>query len=391
MLAFNYIRQITYKYTTKSHLLYIIFERKNKIQEGITLRKQMKAVALITMCAVIMSGCAGKANVEETKKGGAEKAACIFGVGGLGDQSFNDLINDGLKKAKSELNVDYDYAEPSQVSDFELFLRDMASTGDYSVIISVGFDSVDALAKVSKEFPDQQFALIDSSVDAANVANYECKEQEGAFLVGALAGLMLKESGAAGADHIAGFIGAMDTPIINKFYAGYAAGMRYVNPDASVLKDYVAGDNPFGDTATAKEIAISQNGKGAGMIFHAAGGSGLGVFEAAGEYDFLAIGCNSNQNPVDPDHIAASMLKRVDTAAYEIVKAACVDHDLAVGTTVALGLSDEGLDYTLEGSNVEVGEDIVAALEEIKQNVIQGEIVVPSEEGAIEEFLSTHQ
>lgn len=348
------------------------------------MRKRMKAMVLFTMCAAVLSGCAGKEKTEAAVDSGAEKAACIFGVGGLGDQSFNDLIHEGLKKAKSELNVDFDYAEPSQVSDFELFLRDMAQTGDYSVIISVGFDSVDALTKVSEEFPDQKFALIDSSVDAANVANYECKEQEGAFLVGALAGLMLEQTDTAG------FIGAMDTPIINKFYSGYTAGIRYVNPDATVLKDYVSGDNPFGDTATAKEIAISQNGKGAEIVFHAAGGSGLGVFEAAGEYGFLAIGCNSNQNTVDPDHIVASMLKRVDTAAYEIVKASCVDHNLATGTTVALGLSDEGLDYTLEGSNVKVKEEDIAVLEDIKQKVINGELAVPAEEGAIEGFLSSN-
>lgn len=348
------------------------------------MRKRMKAMVLFTMCAAVLSGCAGKEKTETAVDSGAEKAACIFGVGGLGDQSFNDLIHEGLKKAKSELNVDFDYAEPSQVSDFELFLRDMAQTGDYSVIISVGFDSVDALTKVSEEFPDQKFALIDSSVDVANVANYECKEQEGAFLVGALAGLMLEQTDTAG------FIGAMDTPIINKFYSGYTAGIRYVNPDATVLKDYVSGDNPFGDTATAKEIAISQNGKGAEIVFHAAGGSGLGVFEAAGEYGFLAIGCNSNQNTVDPDHIVASMLKRVDTAAYEIVKASCVDHNLATGTTVALGLSDEGLDYTLEGSNVKVKEEDIAVLEDIKQKVINGELAVPAEEGAIEGFLSSN-
>lgn len=354
------------------------------------MRNYIRAMAVLTMSAVILSGCSSKETGGGSASGQSEKAACIFGVGGLGDQSFNDLINEGLKKAKSELNIDYDYAEPSQVSDFELFLRDMATTGEYSVIISVGFDSVDALTKVSKEFPDQQFALIDSSVEAVNVANYECKEQEGAFLVGALAGLMLDQPDAygAGAANTAGFIGAMDTPIINKFYSGYAAGIGYVNPDAAVLKDYVAGDNPFGDTATAKEIAISQNGKGAGIIFHAAGGSGLGLFEAAGEYDFLAIGCNSNQNMSDADHIAASMLKRVDTAAYEIVKAACVDHDLAVGTTVALGLADEGLDYTLEGSNVKVREEDIEALERIKQMVTDGAITVPAEEESIEGFLA---
>lgn len=358
------------------------------------MRNKMKLAALMMAGAVLLSGCGG-GNAESGSDGGetAGKVACIFGVGGLGDQAFNDLTNEGLKKAEEELNIEYDYAEPTQVSDFELFLRDMASTGEYDVIISLGFDSADALTKVSQEFPEQQFALIDSSIESENVANYEGKEQEGSFLVGALAGLMLSQPDVydVGTENIAGFIGAMDTPIINKFYAGYTAGIKYVNPDAEVLKDYVAGDNPFGDTATAKEIAISQSQKGAGIEFHAAGGSGLGMLEASGEYDFLAIGCNTNQNPTDPDHVVASMLKRVDVAAYEIVKAACVDDNLGVNTTVTLGVADEGMDYTLEGSNIEVSQEDIDAVEEIREMIKSGELTVPSEESEIEGFLAENQ
>lgn len=357
--------------------------------------KKMKMMALVMAGALLLGGCGGNGkngggNEKEDSNG---KVACIFGVGGLGDQAFNDLTNEGLKKAEEELNVEYDYAEPTQVSDFELFLRDMATTGEYSVIISLGFDSMDALAKVSQEFPEQQFALIDSTLEEENVASYEGKEQEGAFLVGALAGLMLSQPDKydVGATNAAGFIGAMDTPLINKFYAGYAAGIKYVNPEAEVLRNYVAGDNPFGDTATAKEIAISQNNQGAGIVFHAAGGSGLGMLEAAGEYDFLAIGCNTNQNGTDPDHVAASMLKRVDTAAYEIVKAACIDENLGVNTTVTLGLADEGIDYTLEGSNITVDQEDIDALEQIRKMVVDGEIVVPAAEEEIEQFLQKNK
>ncbi|MEG1505810.1 MAG: BMP family ABC transporter substrate-binding protein, partial [Lachnospiraceae bacterium] len=145
--------------------------------------------------------------------------------------------------------------------------------------------------------------------------------------------------------------------------------------DTKVDIQYVSGDNPFGDTTTAKEIASSQNNKGADIIYHAAGGSGLGVFSAAAESGFYAIGCNSNQNSIDPDHVVASMLKRVDTASYDIVKSMQED-SLKVGEEVVLGLSDDGIGYTLEESNIKVSEDIVAALEEIKTKIIDGEIEV---------------
>lgn len=348
--------------------------------------------------AMLLSGCgstpkaeeetSGKA-VEETSGKGAEetqaktvdkKVGCILGVGGLGDQSFNDLIYEGLEKAKSELGVDFDYAEPTQVSDFEVMMRDMASGGDYEVIICVGFDATDALSKVAPEFTDQQFAFIDGSLEAENVVNYAAKEEEGSFLAGVLAGLMKNnpaEYKVEDNDAI-GFIAALETPILLKWNAGYQAGAQYINPDIVCEADFIAGDNPFGDTTTAKEIAISQKNKGADIIFHAAGGSGLGVFDAAGEYDFYAIGCNSNQNGQDSDHIVASILKRVDTAAYDIAKAACIDDNLAVGTTVALGLSDNGMDITFDNSNVSVRDEDKEIIEKVKQKIVAGEIKVPS-------------
>lgn len=179
-------------------------------------------------------------------------------------------------------------------------------------------------------------------------------------------------------DHKYGFVGALENDIINHFAAGYRAGIEYVDSDADVAIQYVGGDNPFGDTTTAKEIATTQKGKGYDIIFHAAGGSGLGVFAAAQESDFIAIGANSNQNIIDPDHIVASMLKRVDVAAYDIVKAA-LEGDLQVGSEKVLGLEDEGIGYTLDGSNIKVPEDVVEKLEEIKEKIIAGEIQVPVE------------
>lgn len=347
------------------------------------MKKKSVAVglAMVMMASVIFSGC-GNAEKDSKKeaKDSAGKVGCILGVGGLGDQAFNDLIYEGLEKAKEELNIDFDYAEPTQVSEFELMMRDMASSGEYGAIICVGFDQTDALSKVAPEFPDQQFAFIDGTLEAENVVNYAAKEEEGAFLAGALAGLMKKDAAAYGVEDndTIGFIAALETPILLKWNSGYMAGAQYVNPKINCLSDFVAGDNPFGDTTTAKEIAISQKNQGADIIFHAAGGAGLGVFDAAKEYDFYAIGCNSNQNTVNPEHIVASILKRVDTASYDIAKSAIIDKDLAVGTTVSLGLSDEGMDYTLEESKVPVSEEDIQILDEIKQKIVDGEIKVPS-------------
>jgi basic membrane protein A len=345
-----------------------------------------------TSAAPEQSAQASASDAASAPVAGNAKAACILGVGGLGDQSYNDLVYAGMKKAESELGIPFDYAEPKQISEFELIMRDMASSGQYGVIVCVGFDQVDPLTKVAPDFPDQQFALIDGEVAADNVANYTCKEEEGSFLVGALAGLMKKNASAYGIadNNTVGFIAAMEIPLLIKFDAGYQAGAKLVNPDINVLTDYVGGNNPFSDTTTAKEIALTQNSKGADIIYHAAGGSGLGVFQAAKEKNFMAIGVNSNQNILDPDHIVASMLKRVDTAAFEIVKAACVDSNLAVGTTIVLGVKDDGVGYTLDGSNIKVSDADVAVIESLKDKIKDGSLVIPTTVEEVDAFLKAN-
>lgn len=328
----------------------------------------------------------GSSNTESTGENGS--AALVISVSGLGDQGFNDLALRGVKKAEEDLGISYDYAEPQQVTDYELIIRDLASSGEYDVIISNSIDQVDALTKVSSEFPEQKFAMVDGIVDAPNVASYVFNEEEGSFVVGALAGMMTKnaETYGLGDKTDAGFIAAMQIPLLDKFNFGYQAGIKYVNPDASVLVDYVSGDNPFGDTATGKEIALSQNNRGAGIIYHAAGGSGLGVYQAAAEANFYAIGVNDNQNHLDPDHIVASMLKKVDEATFNIVEAATVNDNLSVGEATYLGLAENGLDYTFEGSNVEVSQEIKDVVEAAKQAVINGDVKVPKTQAEFDAF-----
>jgi basic membrane protein A len=265
----------------------------------------------------------------------------------------------------------------------------MASEGQYVVIVCVGYEQVDALAIVAEEYPDQKFAILDGEVDMPNVASFLSKEEEGSFLIGALAGLMLLDTETYGfsEDSVLGFIGGIDVPVIRKFHAGFVAGAKYVNPDAEVLDDFV-GD--FSDVTTAKEIALTMNNKGANIIYHAAGGSGMGVFQAAKEKDFIAIGVNSNQNYIDPDHIVASMLKRIDISAYTVVKEAC-EGVLQTGGITELGVKDEGIGYTIEGTNVEVSGTIIETVEELKQMMIAGELTPPIVIDDVDTFLSENK
>lgn len=339
--------------------------------------KNKVVVILVTcmMLAVALTGCGGGA---ESGDGGetAPKIGLILGSGGLGDQSFNDLSYEGVVKAESELGIEFDYVEPISVADYETQQKSMAGAEEYELIICVGFDQAAGLEKVSADYPDQKFMIIDMVVDMPNVASYVSKEEEGSFLVGALAGLLEADQQLPQLDDnpVLGVVGALDIPLINKFIVGFEAGAEYVNPDVEIIYDYV-GD--FSDPTTAKEIALVMNQKSADIIYHAAGGSGLGVFNAAEANDFIAIGVNSNQNYVDPDHIVASMMKRVDIAAFSAIKDT-LEGNFTSGIHV-LGLKESGVGYTFDDSNVPVPEEIKAQLEELRQKIIDGDIVVPTE------------
>lgn len=353
--------------------------------------KKRLLVLLVTMVFTIglFTGC-GKTGTKETGTTAPKsdkKFAIILGTGGLGDQSFNDLTYAGMKKAENDLGITFDYVEPKEVADYETQQRAMAEGGKYGLIVCVGFDQVDALTKVAADFPEQKFAIIDSVVNAPNVVSYVSEEQEGSFLVGAMAGLMkleMKDPKLSG-KNVTGVVGALDIDLIRKFVAGYMAGVKYVNPSMEVLYDYVGG---FSDPTTAKEIAVNMNQKGADIIYHAAGGSGLGVFEAAKQGNFMAIGVNSNQNSIAPDNIFASMLKRVDTAAYDSVKS--VLDGTFKSEVKSLGLAQDGVGYSVEGSNIKVPDDIIKKVEELKQKIISGEIKVPTDIPQVDAFLKAN-
>ncbi|MDR2575225.1 MAG: BMP family ABC transporter substrate-binding protein [Treponema sp.] len=342
-----------------------------------------KLIFLMLLSTVmVMTGCK-KSNSAAMPEGGSGKpvrVGLVSSSSGFGDGAFNDLALRGVDRAVADMDVRYDRISIKAIGDIELSLRDMASAGDYDLIICNTFEATEALRIVRDEYPEQKFVIIDTALDGPNVASYMTKDEEGSFMVGAMAALM-KEDGYSQTDLI-GFIGGADRPNIKIFYSGYAAGAKYVNKDIQIFDDYVGS---FTDVTTAKEIASTMNSRGADMIFHAAGMSGNGLFQAARENNTYAFGVNINQNSADPDRIPASMIKRVDTAAYEAIKSV-VNGTFTPGTRV-LSMADGGVDIATEGSNIKTSDKTRQRLDEIRGKIAAGEIKVPGNTAELEEFI----
>lgn len=327
----------------------------------------------------------GGAQTVVSEVGSNFKAGIIFTEAGLGGQSFNDLAFEGVKRAADELGIKYDYVEPKSVSDEEIVQDEMAASGEYGIIICVGSEQVDALTKVAPRYPEQKFALIDAVLELDNVACFTSKEQEGCFLAGALAVLVKQEQASelVGDGKTIGVMCGVDNALLNKFSAGYKAGALYIDPEYEVLIDYVGG---FSDPTTAKNIATTFHDKGADVIFHAAGASGMGMFQAAEEQKFMALGVNLNQNDVAPDYIVASMMKRVDSSAYYAIESA-MNGTFEAGVKV-MGVADEGVGLDMTGSSIDLPAGVTDRLEELKAKIASGELVVPETLDEVSAFLA---
>ena len=358
------------------------------------MRKSIMTVISVLAVMSMLTACGNSTNQNQSQSTQAAavsaaatedfKAGIIFTEAGLGGQSFNDLAFDGVKRAAEELGIQYDYVEPKSVSDEEIVQDEMASSGEYGIIICVGSEQVDALTKVAARYPEQKFALIDAVLELDNVVCLTSKEQEGSFLAGALAVLMKQEQASelVGGGKTIGIMCGADNALLNKFSAGYKAGALYIDPEYTVLIDYVGG---FSDPTTAKNIATAFHDKGADVIFHAAGASGMGMFQAAQEQGFMAIGVNLNQNNVAPDHIVASMMKRVDSSAYYAIEST-LNGNFEAGVKV-MGVADQGVGLDMEGSNIEVPASVTERLEELSAKIASGELVIPATLDEVDSFL----
>ncbi|AHG89855.1 basic membrane lipoprotein [Gemmatirosa kalamazoonensis] len=305
----------------------------------------------------------------------------VFDVGGRGDKSFNDGAYIGAERAAKDLGARIRFIEPGEGSDREAGLRLLAAEG-MDLVIGVGFIFTDDLTQLAKEYPNVRFAGVDYAVatDSAgnpvlpppNLEALKFREEQGSYLVGALAALV-------GKSKKVGFVGGMDIPLIHKFEAGYRAGVLHVCPDCQVIAQY-AGVTPeaFRNPGRGKELALSQYQSGANVIFHASGSTGLGVFEAARATGKLAIGVDADQYSEAPGFILTSMVKGVDAAVYDAI--AAVKNGTFRGGILQLGLKENGVGYIYDANNRALIPDAVRArLGTIRDSIVAGYIKVPTE------------
>lgn len=307
------------------------------------------------------------------------RVGLVFDVGGRGDKSFNDSAYRGLDRAVHELGVQAEFIEPGEGADRESGIRLLAAEG-FDLIIGVGFIFSDDLYAAAHEYPRTRFACIDYAkfdahgfvVPPPNMVALKFREEEGAFLTGALAALVSKTKAI-------GFVGGMDMPLIHKFEAGYAAGAKAVCAECRVLVGYagVTGD-AFKNPQKGKELALAQYSAGADVVFHAAGSTGLGVFEAARQTGHYAIGVDADQWDEAPGRVLTSMTKQLDVSVLEIVRDA--QRGTWKGGVKVFGLAEQGVDYVYDDHNrALIGEDVRAQVEALRKKIIAGEIKVPSE------------
>jgi len=294
--------------------------------------------------------------------------AIVYDMGGKFDRSFNQSAAEGVEKFKKDTGIaarEFEITNAAQkVQAMEQFIRRGAG-----IIVAIGFDQASAVETAAKKYPNVKFAIVDGTVDLPNVQSINFREQESSFLCG-MAAAMASKTGKVG------FVGGMDVPLIRKFALGYVEGAKFVNPAAEVFQN-MTGTTPsaWNDPTKGGELARSQFGRGADVVFHAAGGTGLGVMQAAKDAGKLSIGCDSNQDYIHPGSVLTSAVKRVDVAVYKTF------NDVKNGTwkagKVFLGLAEQGVDYSLDEHNRKlITPEMEAKLNQARADIIAGKIKV---------------
>jgi basic membrane protein A and related proteins len=346
--------------------------------------RMTKAAALLLAGSLALAACAsdeksGGSASGSSSGGGDLKVGIAYDTGGRGDRSFNDSAYAGVEAAIKDHGGKLSELSPNSDASNRADLLTQLADGGYNPIIAVGFAYADDVAKVAKQYPDTDFAIIDSSVADAgqkNLTGLLFAENEGSYLAGVAAALK------STTNHI-GFVGGVDTQLIHKFEAGYVAGAKAVKPDITIDRQYISpeGDfSGFNDPAKGQIVAKGMYDAGADIVYHAAGGSGLGVFQAAAAANKRAIGVDSDQyNTVDDPALQAvimtSMLKRVDNAVKAYIDS-FVDKKVDGGKDVVNDLSTDGVGLATSGGFID---DIKGQIDQYKQKIIDGQIKVPTQ------------
>ena len=294
--------------------------------------------------------------------------AVVFDMGGKFDKSFNQGVYDGVERFKADTGIEYREFEVTNETQREQALRRMAQRGA-NPVLGIGFAQAGPLETVAKEFPDTKFTIIDGVVDLPNVQSVVFKEHEGSFLVGVLAAMASK-------DNAVGFVGGMDIPLIRRFACGFVQGAKHANPTITVIEN-MTGTTPsaWNDPGRGSELAKGQFDRGVDVIYAAAGGTGVGVYQAAKDGGKMAIGVDSNQNYLHPGTMLTSMLKRVDVAAYNAFDSA-KKGTWQPGINV-LGLAEGGVGWALDEHNASmISAEMKAAVEIASAGIVSGDIEV---------------
>jgi basic membrane protein A and related proteins len=322
-----------------------------------------RSAVLGILALTVLLACACRPAAAEFKVG------LVLDRGGKDDKSFNSSAYEGANRAKDKLGVFLKFVEATDDNAFEPLLRAFAQR-NFDLVIGIGFAQKEAIAKVAAQFPKTHFAIVDAQVDSPNVRSLLFEEHEGAYLVGAISALTSRTGKI-------GFVGGMDIPLIRRFSLAYEAGAKKVNPQVTVIANYVGiTSEAWNNPPKGKELAVSQYDQGVDVIFAAAGASGLGVLDAAEEKKKFAIGCDSNQDWTKPGWILTSMLKRVDEAVYATI--ADAKDGKFTGGVKHFGLANKGVDYSTDEYNAKIlSEPVRLRAEALKADIIAGRIIVP--------------
>jgi basic membrane protein A and related proteins len=334
--------------------------------------KLLVLAALLSLMGFCLAACNRSYAADDPAK---IHVGIVFDIGGKDDRSFNAAAWQGVQRAAKDLPIVLRDIEPGTPNAIEPAMRAFAER-NYDLIIGVGFAQAPIMEQVAKDYPNIHFAIIDGVSQLPNVASLVFKEHEGSYLVGLLAAKASRTG-------TIGFLGGMDIGLIHRFEKGYEEGAKAVNPNIRVIQNYVGvTDGAWNNPGKGKELSLAQIGKGADVIFTAAGNSGLGAFDAVeqqgmqnGRATHFVIGVDSNQNMVKPGFVLTSMVKRVDNAVYNIVQEV-VNHRFSPGLHV-FGLDKDGVGYAMDENNKNlITPEAIQQAEEAKKKIIAGEIKV---------------
>jgi basic membrane protein A len=337
---------------------------------------------LVALLMLLLGGCTSKVDTGKGSSGASSGTgplgagvAIVFDKGGVGDKSFNDSADRGRQRIENELGLKTKTVPSRADIDYKPNLEDLARLG-YKLIFAIGGGMQTAISEVAPKHPDVMFVIIDGdSSGHENVIGVHFKEEEGSFLAGALAGLMTKTNKL-------GFVGGMKIPLIEKFEYGYRAGVFMVNRKAEVVSKYT---EDWDNVARGKEAALACRADGADIVYHAAGKCGLGVFDAAEEKGFYAIGVDSNQDGLKPGIILTSMIKSVDNEVFRIAKE--MKEGKLKGGDVYVGLKEGGVGLTdMEYTKELIGEENLGSIDGFRGLIIDGIISVPKTKDVFEAF-----